>query len=213
MTSDTNLPVVVERLLAAVDLTKSRTGDLLSFPQLAALDALEIAAATRRLPETATEGVYAFPMADGRRLDGHPGIVDWLERIAALQALPGDLAANLRAELGKRQAEFSLIGVRSFNLLARNASYLPAHERAAIEAEVPSMIEEHQGTDELATALGYLGCAGLARQQAIAYLTRVMDKAMGFPNHFECDSQCFLHKHRRSSPHVDQYDCAVLLSR
>lgn len=103
--------------------------------------------------------------------------MDSLKRIASLQPLPSGLLADLQDEIRKKQAEFSLIGVRSFDLLARNAPYLSAHDQAAVEAAVSSMIEEHQGTDELASALGYLGCAGLARQQAMSYLGPRLEEA------------------------------------
>lgn len=169
-TDDGRVGDTVQRLIALVDPSKSEMGDLLSFEQLAALGALELASRRGRLPDNAVRSIFEFLQDDGRGVEGHPGLVDWLRRVSSLQAFPPDLIKALQSDVERGHSEISLVQVRSFELLARNARYGQPSDREFLRLQTPRLIEENTGTSELANALGYLGCAGISVDSAIGYL-------------------------------------------
>jgi len=171
------------RLLAVVDPATSSMGDAFSFPQVAALDALEAAARRGRLSADVATTILAYLHADGRGLEGYPALVEWLTNTAPLQPMPDAVRAELRAELTRPHEKYSSIGLRSFDLLARNARFATPDDRAAVLKYMPTAIELFRGTDDLADALGYAGCAGVGVTAARAYLApRLKDRELVRPN-------------------------------
>ncbi|MEK8016243.1 MAG: hypothetical protein VSS75_005190 [Candidatus Parabeggiatoa sp.] len=172
--SDTQA-IVQQQLIEVINtLNVTERGDLLSLGQKMTLLILEEMAGEGNLSSQAIMTVFKIIEADERRLDGNPGLIEWINNIAAYQELPEEVKKYLFEELYRPPEEYDFYPLTAFKILARNAMHLSHNEKERLLLRLPWLIKTFKGMHTLTESLGYLGCVGLSRPSDITYLDEQM---------------------------------------